>query len=179
MRLVLLVIAIGFFLATVWAVRFHFSSQRPPLAFVALSLMSVASLGLYCDIVWRRPPMDWRLYATLGLFVAAVGLFGAAVAASRAAKLRLIFDKSAPTDLVKSGPYAFIRHPFYTSYMLFWLGCAIATLHSYNFAFFAVLIAMLTAGAIGEERSFETSPHAEAYARYRATTGMFWPRLWR
>lgn len=178
MRIILLVTAIGFFLATVWAVRFHFVSQRPPIAFVALSLLSVASLALYCDIVWRRPPMDWRLYVTLGLFGAAAALFGAAVAASRAATLRLIFDKSVPTDLVNTGPYAFVRHPFYTSYMLFWLGCAIATLHPYNFAFLAALIAMLTAGARGEERAFQSSPHAEAYAAYRARTGMFWPRLW-
>lgn len=178
MRYVLIALAVGFFAATVWAVRFHFTSQRPPLAFVALALMSVASLGLFCDIAWRRPPTDWRLPVVLVLFVAAALLFASAVQASRKATLRLIFEKTTPETLVKDGPYRYVRHPFYTSYILFWLGCALATLHPYNIAFLAVLFAMLTAGARAEERSFQKSAHAEAYAAYRAETGMFWPRLW-
>ena len=32
-----------------------------------------------------------------------------------------------PASLNQSGPYRFVRHPFYTSYSLTWLAAAVAT----------------------------------------------------
>lgn len=77
---------------------------------------------------------------------------------------------------MRTGPYRYIRHPFYTSYILFWLGCAVATLHPLMILFLLAVSAMNVTAAFREERSFETSPLAGEYVNYRKTAGMLWPK---
>ena len=75
------------------------------------------------------------------------------------------------------GPYARIRHPFYASYVLFWLGCALATLHPVNIGYWLVLVPTLVLGALQEEQGFARSPLAEEYNRYRKVAGLMWPKF--
>lgn len=177
MKLAVLIAGLAFFAAMTWAVSFHFRSARKPLPFVLLSLASVANIAVFAHVVWRRPQDPWLLASALALFVFAGALFWAAASASRSASLKLLFDKSEPGGLLEAGPYRYIRHPFYASYILFWSGCALATLHWFNIAYAVLLIPLLAWGARTEEQSFAQSQLATAYEQYRQRAGLFWPLL--
>lgn len=177
MKLVVLVAGLAFFAAMTWAVTFHFRSAHKPMPFLLLSLASVANVAVFGHFVWRRPPETWLLAIALVLILAAAVLFWAALSASRAASLKLLFDKAEPGGLLEAGPYRYIRHPFYASYILYWAGCAFATLHWFNILYALVLVPLLAWGAKAEEDSFAQSSQAGAYEDYRRRAGLFWPLL--
>lgn len=78
-------------------------------------------------------------------------------------------------ELVMYGPYRWIRHPFYTSYLLAWL--AGVFLHP------ALIVAVAAMGYIywlaaqEEEARFLQGPWSAAYAAYRGRTGRFFISL--
>lgn len=117
-----------------------------------------------------------RALASVAVLGTALAFFLWAVWANRNRKLGLAFAGGAPEHLQTAGPYRLVRHPFYASYLLAFLGGALA-------AGTAWLVPALAAGAYtywraarGEEEAFARSPLAESYARYAARVGMFVPR---
>jgi protein-S-isoprenylcysteine O-methyltransferase Ste14 len=82
-----------------------------------------------------------------------------------------------PQFLLTSGPYAYVRNPFYASYLLAYVGAAILFPGIATFLVFVLMALFLTKVAQFEERKFERSPQAAEYAAYRRRTGMFIPRL--
>ncbi len=115
----------------------------------------------------------------LGLFIELGGLllFYAAIRASREARLKLAFDLENPHGLVTEGPYRYLRHPFYTSYLIFWIGWAIATWSAWALIPLIIIAVIYTRAALGEEQKFARTPMAEDYAAYRNRTGFFWPKF--
>lgn len=91
----------------------------------------------------------------------------------------VIFNTQAPQQHQHTGPYRYIRHPFYTSYILCYLSL-IPGLHSRALT---VMVLFLTAyyywAAKGEEAGFANSPFSESYSSYKKTTGMFLPKLFK
>jgi protein-S-isoprenylcysteine O-methyltransferase Ste14 len=170
------------YLAIGWAILFHFVSRTRPLGFIVFTLTGTANFAVLVYLLWfqegaGRGPGPWPMTAALVLIVAGALLFGWAVAASWNAKLKLIFDLDRPRFVLQSGPYAYIRHPFYAAYILYWAGCALATLHWLNIAFLLCATVALAYAALAEESGFAATKRAEAYAAYRRKTGLFWPRL--
>ena len=78
-------------------------------------------------------------------------------------------------ELVTTGPYAFARHPIYTTYLFAYLGLWISTPRP---AVTAVLLLWfgLLLRRIRLEEAVLQSVYPE-YAVYRQRVGMFWPRL--
>jgi len=88
-----------------------------------------------------------------------------------------IFSNDTPEFLWTSGPYAYIRNPFYASYLLSYVAAAIMFP---SIASLIVVVAMtiyFNAAARHEERKFARSPLATEYEAYRRRTGRFIPRL--
>ena len=117
------------------------------------------------------------LLFALAIFATSLVLFLWAAKTTRSARLKLAFDPEAPGFVVQSGPYHYIRHPFYASYILFWLGCTVATVHPLMLIFLAGFGAINLIAALREERAFAASPFAEEYLHYRKTAGLLWPKL--
>jgi protein-S-isoprenylcysteine O-methyltransferase Ste14 len=182
MRLAVLAAGTAMYLAIGWAVLFHFVSRTRPLGFLLFTLAGTANFAVFAYLLWFQE-MDglgfdlWSTTAALVLIIAGGLLFGWAVVASWNAKLKLIFDLDRPRFVLRSGPYAYIRHPFYAAYILYWAGCALATLHWANIGFLVGATAALAHAALAEERGFAATRRAEAYASYRRRAGLFWPRL--
>jgi protein-S-isoprenylcysteine O-methyltransferase Ste14 len=93
----------------------------------------------------------------------------------RAFSATLVVRHGAP--LVTAGPYARVRHPMYTAFLLLALGLAFTTAN--------VLVAALNLGAVAfvmivrtprEERMLFDA-HGDAWGAYAARTGRFVPRL--
>ena len=112
----------------------------------------------------------------------AAWLFFLAVRANRARRLSVAFTTDVPEHLVSSGPYRYIRHPFYTSYCLTWLASAVVAHSVLLLASFVCMTRLSRWAARFEERKFSESGLASVYRRYRANTGMFIPSfrtMWR
>ncbi|MEO8064795.1 MAG: isoprenylcysteine carboxylmethyltransferase family protein [Pseudomonadota bacterium] len=82
-----------------------------------------------------------------------------------------------PDELCERGPYRYLRHPVYASYLLAFLAAAVALPHPVTAAIFVVNVLLLIHAVRDEERVIAGSPLAAGYAAYRARIGMFFPRF--
>ncbi|HKN26431.1 MAG TPA: isoprenylcysteine carboxylmethyltransferase family protein [Roseiarcus sp.] len=175
--LLLAVAAIFNFGGFAWAVRGHFVSARMPLGMKVVSALSVIGfLGYLLDIGNATVP-PWRIAIAFGLQALAGGLFLWACAATRRTRPEMAFSRSEPTLLFKTGPYRFVRHPFYSSYFMFWLACTLATTSLIVTVITVLLIMIYTAAALREQSIFLKSAFKPQYEADQKTTGLFWPRL--
>jgi protein-S-isoprenylcysteine O-methyltransferase Ste14 len=81
-----------------------------------------------------------------------------------------------PEHLVTEGPYAFVRHPFYASFLTTLAACVLAAPHWITLAAFGYGAHRLTGTAVKEEARFLRSAFADRYADYARRTGRFLPR---
>lgn len=126
-------------------------------------------------LLFLAKPLPWQTVAGLALQIASQFLLRAAIRATTRSKLSLAFSDDAPASLNQSGPYRFIRHPFYTAYSLTWLAAAVATAHPAAFAALVMMVAFYWVAARREEKKFLSSPLADSYRCYRKSAGMFFP----
>ena len=80
-------------------------------------------------------------------------------------------------QLIRSGPYAFVRHPIYTGILLATIGTAVVVGEWRGIGAVVLLLAAHSGKALREE-SLLTREFGEEYANYRRTTGFLFPRLW-
>jgi protein-S-isoprenylcysteine O-methyltransferase Ste14 len=167
--------------AGVWGLYGHFlTKDRVEPGMKLTSLLSMAGLAWFLAMRWHLH----ALFGTVGVardglalaLLAAFGaLFGWSVATTRRRRLTLAFSKDQPAFIHTGGPYAWIRHPFYTSYLIFWIATAIA---SGGLVFWVIPLAMAAIywRAIQiEEAKFSGSAMAPDYLAYKARTGMLLP----
>lgn len=78
--------------------------------------------------------------------------------------------------LVTTGPYRYVRHPFYLSFLIAVIGGGIVTANWYLFLTSLLPFAFLVARTrIEEEKLVER--FGDEYREYMSRTGRFWPRL--
>lgn len=119
---------------------------------------------------------NWGI-AGIALYVAATLLFLSALEAARRVPLpRAFVDDPVPRALITTGPFALIRHPFYTAYSLAWLAAPVAT-HGPMITLMAVIaIGFYVVAARREEKRLEERFGA-AYRTYKMGTGMILPSI--
>lgn len=89
----------------------------------------------------------------------------------------LIGNRDTPQFVLQDGPYAYVRHPFYSSYLLMHLAVAVMFPGIVTSAILLATFVLLWLSAAFEERKFSGSPLAEDYQAYTRRTGRFIPRL--
>ena len=142
-------------------------------AIKALSLAGFAWFAVRMAIL----PLGRFWQAAMVLFLLALALFVWTVRLTRKTPLTVAYARDEPALLLKRGPYRYVRHPFYVSYLLFWAGTAAASPGVFPWAVPLVMLLVYWHAARREEAKFAASPLASAYADYRARVGMFLPRL--
>ena len=80
--------------------------------------------------------------------------------------------------LIRSGPYAHIRHPIYTGLLLAILGAVLAIGELRAIVAFAIFLVAFTIKALREE-DFLAREFGDEFERHRRQTGLFLPRLTR
>lgn len=160
------------------ATRSHFVSEKMAPGAKMLAALVIGSTVIFSVLLFITG-LQPLLASIAGIMIelASLTLFRGAITASREAKLAFAFDPAMPHGLVNSGPYRFIRHPFYMSYVLFWLGWAVAIWSPWVLPFIVGLIVFYIAAATGEERKFAATALGDDYQRYRQSTGFFWPKI--
>jgi protein-S-isoprenylcysteine O-methyltransferase Ste14 len=78
--------------------------------------------------------------------------------------------------LVSSGPYRFVRHPFYDSAFLLALGGALLTANWFLFAAGGLFFVLVVIRTRKEEENL-LARFGDAYRAYMERTGRFWPRM--
>ncbi len=163
------------FSAFCWGVKSHFrSTGKMPLGMQVTSALSTIAFLWFIARLTSGFGAMW-LEAT-ALFCASGALFFWTIQASRQTPPTLAFDTDAPFFLLRSGPYAAVRHPFYLSYLMFWVGTALATASALGWIAVAIMAAVYLDAATREEAKFARSTLAATYAAYKRQAGMFLPR---
>lgn len=147
-------------------------AQLGQLSFASV-MVCVLFFGLYQGLIWyralcggvlalmalvlyewtRRTVMDRHLYTGLGGEV--------------------------PAAVCESGPYRFVRHPFYLSYMVAFLGAVVAFPSLETAGVCILAIALFIYMAYDDERVLLRSALAADYGAYRRRVGMFLPGVGR
>ena len=173
---ILSVICFGSF---AWAVKSHFRSRGPvPKGMRLISVASLAALAWFLERLLVHDLTSYWVVAA-AMVVAAFGLFWWAIRTTKFQRPTLAFEDDQPTFLLQQGPYRWIRHPFYASYVLFWVATSLATPGLLPWVVPVSFVAIYVVAATKEERKFETSSLAPEYSRYRSGTGMLLPFSWR
>jgi protein-S-isoprenylcysteine O-methyltransferase Ste14 len=142
----------------------------------------VGALGLgfgvwHFFVVCESRRSGMLVLAGIGLLSMSVALFWSTVCAHDSGAPTAIFEKDVPVRLVCHGPYRFIRHQFYAAYTMFWFAGWLLSGSSAGLLSASVMLAIYVAAMRQEERKFDASPLAAAYAEYRRRAGAFFPRL--
>ena len=170
-------VSLAIFGQHIWALRGHFVSKTINRGAMGIAIMANLCALWFLVLTWVVEQPAAAQLLGLGLELVSLALFWWAVKASRAASLRYVFDEGAPGTLVSSGPYALVRHPFYTSYILYWAGWAIAAWSWLGLVPLIIVVIAYTVAARFEENLFARTGMAADYVAYRQRTGLFWPKL--
>jgi protein-S-isoprenylcysteine O-methyltransferase Ste14 len=160
-----------------WAFKSHFRSTGSiPAGMKLISLLSLACFAVF-TVRLVMYGTTWHGAAGLILFAASLALFSWTISATRRTPPTMAFDTDEPEFLLQHGPYNYVRHPFYVSYVLFWLGTAAATNGILGWVIPALMLAVYQHAASREEQKFAASGLSLAYHNYRRRAGMFLPRV--
>ncbi|MEA3178314.1 MAG: hypothetical protein QOI59_1837, partial [Gammaproteobacteria bacterium] len=76
-----------------------------------------------------------------------------------------------PDAVCEAGPYRYIRHPFYLSYVIAFLGMLVATATLVAAVVFMFNLALFTYMALDDERTLERSALGSDYGTYKQRVG--------
>lgn len=82
-----------------------------------------------------------------------------------------------PARLVTHGPYQWVRHPFYTAFLLLLTGSTLAFPHPLTATIWIAGVIVINGTAAREEARILESVHGERYREYLRRTRRFVPRL--
>ena len=142
------------------------------------NIVSLASLIGFISVlysVWTQAIAPWSVLG-IALQSFSVFLFGWCIGTSGRRNLSLAGADSRSTRLLTEGPYTLVRHPFYTSYILFWVGGIALACSVFTIASTALLIAIYFYTARGEDRVL-AQRFADEFTQWQQKTGAFFPRL--
>lgn len=128
-------------------------------------------LGLY------RPIHFMNGIIAACILVLSIALYEWARAAIWGRRFGVAWGEHVPDELCEAGPYRYIRHPLYLSYMIAWLAAFVALPHWSTAVLLVASVVVFTVAARSDEATIGTSQLAGAYVEYRGRTGMFWPRI--
>jgi protein-S-isoprenylcysteine O-methyltransferase Ste14 len=140
-----------------------------------VSMFSGVALTLWEGRLGTYEPILWDVGALLAL--CSIVLYEAARRVVTGRGFCSVLSGEVPPQVCAAGPYRYVRHPVYTSYMLAFLALLIAFPGWPTAVVFTANLAFYVYAAADEERTIAQSALGEGYASYRRGTGMFLPRL--
>lgn len=115
-----------------------------------------------------------QVIATI-LLLSCLVLFLWSLGSHRIERPAIAFSSEAPRRLTFDGPYRWVRHPIYLSYMGFWSAGAIMS-PLVGVVILLIMCFIYVGAARREECEIMLSALAGQYCVYRSVTGMFFPK---
>ena len=137
-------------------------------------LQFIAFTVLWQEKFWLRSPAKWQV-GTCVLFFVLAALLSRTSSRALAGQLRVDAALGAEHKLVKSGPYAIVRNPIYTSMLL--MQCAIAVVIT-EWKLFAVALVLFLIGTeirVRTEEALLATKFGEEFENYRKNVGAYVP----
>ena len=142
------------------------------------NVVSIASLLGFAAIVysvWTQG--DIYPWAVLGVAMQSISVFvfGWCIGTSGRRNLSLAGGDSRSTRLLTEGPYALVRHPFYTSYIIFWVGGIAVACSVFTIASALLMIGIYLHVSRREDEVLAKRFEGE-FAQWHDNTGAFFPK---
>jgi protein-S-isoprenylcysteine O-methyltransferase Ste14 len=139
--------------------------------------VSLSIWGPLASMQLAGEPTLWMAVTGVAGLGLSLALFQWASRSIRGRTFSLAGNTDVPQFVHTAGPYAYIRNPFYASYLL--AGVSTVVTWPNLWGGIAVLLSFVYYQWLArfEEGKFARSPVAEEYARYKARTGRLLPRL--
>jgi protein-S-isoprenylcysteine O-methyltransferase Ste14 len=141
-----------------------------------LQLLPIGYVIMFYRTFGPRVPAVWLAIPGLTFFVSSLALYEWARRSIAGKFFSYAYSDDTPDFLWTKGPFAYIRNPFYTSYLLTFAGTAILFPGILTGVLFVVMIAFFFRLVQHEERKFRRSAMASEYEDYMRRTGRFMPR---
>jgi len=141
-------------------------------SFLFTGTLATFVLGLH------KPLPQYNAIASGTLLLASLLLYEWARHSIADRRFHLAWTGDVPEEVCAEGPYRFVRHPLYLSYILAFAALLSAFPSVMTLVIMVSNAVLFTHAAISDERSLSRSALSEHYSRYKASTGMFLPRLW-
>jgi protein-S-isoprenylcysteine O-methyltransferase Ste14 len=140
-----------------------------------LALLSGLLLGMWNGMNGSYDAPHWAGGAVIAL--ASVVLYESARRVISGRGFSLALSGEVPQSVCVAGPYRFVRHPVYSSYLLAFLAMLVAFPDGASATLFVINLVFFIYAAAAEERVLASSPLASAYSDYKNSAGMILPRL--
>lgn len=137
-------------------------------------LMTLSFIALVAN-AGAEPVNPVLLAVAAACMIAALVLFEWARHTIRGQFFSWIFSPDTPMFLCTSGPYAYVRNPFYTSYLLTMASTVAIAPSVLRALVWSGMVIYFLRAALHEEKKFARSELADEYARYLQRTGRFLP----
>jgi protein-S-isoprenylcysteine O-methyltransferase Ste14 len=123
---------------------------------------------------------SWDLHSSHGISLVlsflSIFLISCAIESNKV-PLSLWHQNDAPTQIVSWGAYRYIRHPFYSAFILAFASAFFAAPNPISLLSWSLGYLLLNRTAAIEERKLSASDLADQYKNYLARTGRFLPRF--
>jgi protein-S-isoprenylcysteine O-methyltransferase Ste14 len=170
----LLILCLGSF---AWGVRSFFgrpTGANSRMGFIVISGAVFAVLHLVAILRATDVPAGLMWLGICG-YILSLCLYWWAIRVNRSRPLSAAFSEDLPVHLNNRGPYRFVRHPFYCSYLLSWTAGVLASAQWWLALTVLVMIFVYVKAAEQEEDKFARSSLADRYREYQEETGMLLP----
>ena len=143
-------------------------------------LVSIVSLLGFISIIYTiYSTNDIYAWSALGVAMQSISvfMFGWCIGTSGKRNLSLAFSDNCSPRLITEGPYSIVRHPFYTCYIIYWIGGYLVA----SSILPALLPAMLIVIYFFESRREDevlSKLFKDEFAQWHKNTGAFFPK-WR
>ena len=131
-------------------------------------------------IGYLEPMLVWPaelLYVSVFLSAFSLAFMGYAMGSNRVALSLWHQANDKPQAIVTVGAYRYVRHPFYTSFIICLFAAVIGFPHLITWICCLGGLVALTWTARGEEYRLSRSDFGAEYQEYMKRTGRFFPRL--
>ena len=142
-------------------------------SFIVTGAISVGILGV------RTPIRPANGVASALILLCSLSLYEWARHASWGRRCSIAWSERVPDSVCNVGPYRYIRHPIYGSYVLAFLAAFVAMPSAIMLAVFVFNVGLWLHAARSDERALEQSALAADYRDYKRAAGMLFPRFTR
>lgn len=177
LTILLLATNLGSHAAFIWGrYRVFRIDNRTPVGVRLIEASAVACILVGFGLIVTRdgPQPGLDMFAVV-LAISSSALFGWGVATVQRGRLTAAFSSDVATELITDGPFRYVRHPFYVSYLLCYFQALILSRSGWAILPLLWMAGIYIHAALLEEQKFLNSPLAGEYHRYAARTGRFIP----
>lgn len=157
--------------------RFNLMWWLTAAPFLICTLSLIASYAGYISPVIPPTWIRWLEVASVPVSAASIGLLFFTLGTHRIPIALWHQNNDAPKSIVTYGAYKRIRHPFYASFLLVFVGAFIFCPHWITFLTLVYGFLILSFTAAREERRLSASEFGAEYQDYMRRTGRFLPKL--